>query len=381
MACFCCGSRTAIGAPPSLVEVKLKNQTIAGKVIAHNDRLFWLLGRDGVLHRLETGRVESYRQIASQFQSWSMSIVRDQLRRELGSGYAVTGSRHYLVCARDERVAGQYAELLEDLFRSFHLYFSVRGFKVPEPDFPLVAIVFPNHAAFARYAKNEQIPVGASLRGYYLASSNRIALFEGDVQPPAMSRLPLEPEPLIAGNPFTVPHDADSDAAWCVIETALQDTLIHEATHQVAFNSGLHTRVGTNPKWVVEGLATVFEAPGIRNSSANLAPRTRINSERFLWFGNFCKSRRAPKSLEAFVSDDRAFDAAVLDGYSQAWALTFFLIETRSRQYAGYLSAIARRDPLTAYPPAERLADFQKAFGSNTALLEAEFLRFLGGIK
>jgi len=157
--------------------------------------------------------------------------------------------------------------------------------------------------------------------------------------------------------------------------------MIHEATHQAAFNTGLHSRVGENPKWVVEGLATVFEAPGIRNSGANIGAKMRINLERLVWFGDYSRSRRQPKSLEAFLSKDDLFRSAALDAYSEAWAFTFFLVETRPRLYAEYLRTIAARDPLMVYTPEARIADFKQTVSKELPLLEAEFLRYMATLK
>ena len=49
-------------------------------------------------------------------------------------------------------------------------------------------------------------------------------------------------------------------------------TIIHEVTHQVAFNCGVHTRFNDVPRWVSEGLATMFEAKGVWNSIAQKEP-------------------------------------------------------------------------------------------------------------
>ncbi|NOX55386.1 MAG: DUF1570 domain-containing protein [Planctomycetes bacterium] len=155
------------------------------------------------------------------------------------------------------------------------------------------------------------------------------------------------------------------------------DTLIHEATHQFAFNMGLHSRIGQNPKWVVEGLATVLEVAGPARTKLSRSVRGRINRERFLWFRNYARTRRPDRSLAQFLRNDRMFDTAVLDAYSQAWALSFYLMETRPRRYMDYLKAVARRNPLRSYTPEERVRDFQKAFGENLDRLEADFLRFV----
>jgi hypothetical protein len=376
-------------APPApLIELQLGKETLQGKVLAHNEDLCLLMGQDGRMRSVVSKNVKKFRQVSPQFSGWSGSVLRDQLRREFGKSFEVVGTRHYAVCATSDQKARVFADTFEDLFRTFQMYFSVRGFKISEPEFPLVAIVFPDYDAFARYAKAENVAVSRNLKGYYLNSSNRIALYEDAIGISARQSLPTLKFPQAsvlesgAPNPFQLPLAGEGNPTpWASFEGSLKDTMIHEATHQAAFNTGLHSRIGENPKWVVEGLATVFEAPGIRNSGANIGAKMRINRERFMWFGDFAKSRRKPQSLEAFLSNDELFQSAALDAYSQAWAFTFFLIETRPRLYAEYLRTIAARDPLQAYAPAARVADFKQVVGKELPLLEAEFLRYIASIK
>jgi hypothetical protein len=376
------------GASPPLIEVEVGKEKFQGRVAAQADKFFWLLGQDGRLRSVKTAQVQKFRQVTAQFSGWSASVLRDQLRREFGKPFDVVGTRHYTVCAVGDRKARAYAETLEELYRSFHAYFSVRGFKLSEPEFPLVAVVFSDYATFARYAQADEVPASKTLKGYYLSTSNRIALYE-DPASAGLQNASLDfPGGLLERgaegvDPFPFPSpfaDGPVHAAGAV-EASLKDTMIHEATHQVAFNMGLHSRIGESPKWVVEGLATVFEAPGIRNSSASAGVKTRINRQRFICFGNYSEFRRKPKSLESFVAGDDLFKSDVLDAYSQAWAFSFFLVETRPRAYAEYLRTIAARDPLAVYPAADRIADFKRTVSKELPLLEAEFLRFMGQIK
>jgi hypothetical protein len=379
---------TSAAPPAPLVELQLAKESVQGKILAHNDDLCLLVGQDGRMRTVVSKNVKKFRQVSPQFSGWSGSVLRDQLRREFGKSFEVAGTRHYAVCATSDQKARVFAETFEDLFRTFQMYFAVRGFKISEPEFPLVAVVFPDYDAFARYAKAENVAVSRNLKGYYLNSSNRIALYEDPTGISARQSLPtlrLSETSVLDGaasNPFQLPFAGEGNpTVWASFEGSLKDTMIHEATHQAAFNTGLHSRIGENPKWVVEGLATVFEAPGIRNSGANIGAKMRINRERFMWFGEFARSRRKPQSLEAFLSNDELFQSAALDAYSQAWAFTFFLIETRPRLYAEYLRTIAARDPLQAYTPAARVADFKQVVSKELPLLEAEFLRYIASIK
>jgi hypothetical protein len=390
---------------PALVELQFGGDKLQGKIVARNDDRLWLVGQDGRMRSVKSGDAGKLRQVSARFSGWTVSVLRDALRREFGKEFAVAGTRHYAVCAHGDQKARAYAETFEELFRTFQMYFSVRGFKINEPEFPLVAVVFPDYESFARYARAEKVEVSRTLRGYYQPASNRVALYESrdgllQSQLNPVRRVPqrqlslnlepgelsLPPDGVERGGRLGAqsrPHSSflADHAAWGAVEGSLKDTMIHEATHQAAFNTGLHSRIGESPRWVVEGLATVFEAPGIRNSGGGPAVRNRINHERFLWFGNYSNTRRTAKSLEAFLSNDELFRSAVLDAYSEAWAFSFFLIETRPRPYGDYLRAIAARDPLRAYPAAERLADFKKAVSRDLPLLEAEFLRFMAAIK
>jgi hypothetical protein len=361
---------------PALLELTSKGKAVQGKLAAKDDRSCWLLGRDGYLSELELRNVEEYRIAAPQFQRFSPAELRDQLRREFGGNLEIAGTEHYLVCAAPGK-AGAYAAVFESVYRGFYSYASTRGFRVAKPEFPLVAVVLPGRVAFADYCKKDGLRATPGLMGYYHRLTNRVALFDAGDEKVSAHEMPGKRELAVAAPFGNLPRSS----VFARIEGSLEDTIIHETTHQVAFNLGLHTRIGENPQWVVEGLATVFEAPGIRNSASNTSVETRLNRERYLWFGEYRKSRRKPKSLAAFVGSDALFKSATLDAYSEAWALSFYLIESRPSQYARYLKGISERNPLQPYEPTERVDDFKKAFGADLALLEADFLRFYERLK
>lgn len=113
----------------------------------------------------------------------------------------------------------------------------------------------------------------------------------------------------------------------------------------MAFNTGIHNRLSENPKWFVEGLACVFEAPGIRRRS--LRQSQYPDQPRETWLVSHLSTIKTPqKYLKAFISTDEPFNTATLDAYSESWGLTFFLIETRRREYGAYVRKVAARPPL-----------------------------------
>jgi Protein of unknown function (DUF1570) len=384
------GPQVAVAATPSLLELTQNGKQFEGRLEAKSHDACWLMGRDGQLWPFEISHVESVRTIAEHFHEFSSAELRDQLRRQLPKHFRIEGTGHFLICA--EQNNRRIGEVCEDTYRTFRRYFSVRGFKISEPEFPLVVIVFPDRDAFVRYCRKDKIEPPAGMLGYYMRLTNRIALFDQDDAGLAAAR-PVRPETLASvfdhrddsrtllpsgGRPGSarVSTPVRFDAT---VEGDLHSTIVHETTHQVAFNTGLHSRIGQTPKWVIEGLATMFEAPGIHDSKS-AAAMTRINRSRYLWFENYLKSRRRPHSLKDFVATDDLYASATLDAYAEGWALTFFLAETRHGSYGRYLKSLVARNPLLVYADDERVADFRKAFG-NLKSLEAEYVRFFENLK
>jgi len=366
-----------------LIELKSNKISYSGKVLARSSNRCWLLDRAGQICDVDLKSVQSFRRLSPRFRSYSPAEVRSRLLKEFGSDFEVTGTRHYLVCAARGH-AQKYANLLEETYRTFYLYFRTRGFEFQEPEFPLVALAFPDRNRFEDYCRSDHVIATRGLMGYYLRTSNRVAFYDPSSRShaarvtPAMQPVPFGPRAVQDSADYaTVGHAVcQSVQSSKTIDASLRDTIIHEAMHQFAFNIDLHSRIGDNPKWVVEGLATVLEVPGIRNKINNRSIASRINRDRFIWFQNYVKTRRPEESLATFLRSDGMFNSAVLDAYSQAWALSFYLIETRPRRYIEYLKAIASRDSLRRYSGKERLEDFKNTFGSNLAFLEADFLRF-----
>ena len=385
-----------------LIELKVGSESQQGKLLGRTQSVCWLLGRDGRLHEISLDSVQAYRQVSASFSGFPPAQVRSRLLREFDNDFEVVGTRHYLVCASRGN-AGKYSSLLEEVYRAVFLFFRTRGLKFEEPEFPLVVIVLPGRDAFEEHCRQDNVTDTRGLRGYYLRTSNRVVLFDTDTANQTASRsgafnpgsaLPSKTRVHISCALGMNSIDQNGKHIWpadrreppalsyfsrssndAVSET--RDTLIHEAIHQFAFNTGLHSRLGDNPKWLVEGLATVLEAPGVRKNASSRLVASRINSERLRWFRDYVAARRPDRSLASFVSGDQLFQSAALDAYSEAWALSFYLLETRPREYFQYLKNVANREPLRRYTASERLEEFQSAFGENIEFLETDFLRFI----
>jgi hypothetical protein len=332
-----------------MLEGRIQGRRIDAVVLGSGPRQVQLLGRDGWLWLLDPSQAGTLARNASSFHPYSPLVLRNELLREIGRDYEVSGTDHFLVIhPRGQR--DKWDERLEDLYRSFVHYFAVRGFEPAKPAFPLVGFVCKDRNEFSRLVTTQQgLPNGVV--GYYSGLSNRITLYD------------------MGGR-------ADS-ANWAQNASVL----IHEATHQTAFNTGIHNRYSPPPAWVAEGLATLFEAPGVYDSRNHSNMADRINRGRLQAFKKLVAPQHKPELIASLVAYDELFQANPSAAYAEAWAMTFYLVETQPRKYWEYLKRTASHRPFQQVSAAERTADFTAVFGSDWRMLEARFLRFMAGVK
>jgi hypothetical protein len=340
-------SRVGDAAGGPTVQLTLRGERLEGRPAAWGDAGVMLVGRDGQLWNFAAHEATNFKKLSDFFQPYTQSDMRGALAREFGERFDVSGTGHYLVV----HPAGErdlWAERFENLYRQFTHYFTARGFRPQAPQFPLVAVVFHNQLDFARFAARDGVQVNGNMLGYYSPQSNRVLLFD-------------------------VGAGRGTAQDW----TLNADTIIHEATHQTAFNTGVHSRLTTQPKWACEGLATMFEARGVWNSGTHRALADRINRYRLDRFREYAKTRRKPGAMEVMIGSDRLFMTDADGAYAEAWAMTFYLAEREPRKYMAMLTKLAALPPMDAYATQYRVRDFKETFGENLPLMEAQMLRFV----
>jgi hypothetical protein len=294
--------------------------------------------------------------------------IGEALLKELGGDFAIHNTAHYVIAYNTSKAYAQWCgALYERLFSSFYNYWERRGLKLTQPSRPLVAVVFDTQGAYVTYARPELGEAAPAIIGYYNLQSNRVVMYDltraggGERRAGTMKQI----------NAVLARPEASNTVA----------TIIHEATHQIAFNAGLHQRLADIPLWLSEGLAMFFETPDL-SSSKGWRTIGAINRPRLVRFRQYLKNRPAD-SLTTLIADDKRFrdTATALDAYAEAWSLNYFLINRYPKQYAEYLKALGAKGPLLSDTPEERLAEFRKAFGDDLGELDREFqqqLRRLG---
>ena len=150
--------------------------------------------------------------------------------------------------------------------------------------------------------------------------------------------------------------------------------VVHEATHLVGFNRGMHQRFAPCPLWVCEGLALFHEVPDLDHRDG-WTIKPKVNASRLVRLRAFIQ-RRPPDPIRNLIIDDKLLKEGtvgnILDNYALAWGLTYYFVQKRPKEFAEYLKRTSEKTLLSDDSPEIRLRDFEECFGSDWRKLYAD---------
>lgn len=302
-------------------------------------------------------------------------LDKDQLAQrlieEMGRGFQVHDSKHYVVAFNTTRAYAKWcSSLLERLQRGFIAFWKDRGCDVKPPKTPLAVLIFSNKASYLNYAKEELGASAGNAIGYYSLQTNRIVMYD------LTGMQALRREQTRRGAKRDITALLSQPEAEPLVAT-----IVHEATHQISFNCGLQTRLVDNPVWLGEGLAVYFETPDL-SSKRSWSGIGKINYARWNLFRQNYRTGKVGRLKTLIIDDTRIrHPRTAVDAYAEAWAWNYFLITWHPKEYTAYLKMIAAK-PLLIYDDRQtRLADFQRHFGDDLGALEDEFSRRMSRLK
>lgn len=348
-----------------------KELRVSGKVVIEaQDGGLLVLDRAGMLWAITPEEKTAYAKDDREFESFGKQELRDQLLKELPDGFRVHDTAHYVICYNTSQAYAQWCgSLLERLFAAFTNYWEKRGFRLTDPPGPLAAFVFDRQASFSQYSRKELGEATSAIIGYYSLATNRVTMYDltgADALNVSGRGTSAEQINRILSRP-----DAERTVA----------TVIHEATHQLAFNCGLQTRYADIPLWLSEGIAIYFETPDLE-SSKGWRGIGNVHRARLIDFRRSLAAR--PKdSLTTLLSSDTRFrqTQSAPIAYAESWALVHFLLKRHPQQFQEYMRLLAEKKPLLYDSPEQRLADFRRCFDKELAELDSEFLRYAASIR
>lgn len=346
-----------------------KEHRIAGQLLMEAaDGSLMIESDDGAISVVTAEELQEHTADEVAFVPLGPEELSQRLLAELPEGFEVHATSRYLICYN---TSGAYAQwcgaLFERLYKAFTNFWSRRGFDLHKPEFPLVAMVFADRESYRAYARAELGDAVNDIIGYYNPRSNRMTMYD-----------------LTGNEALRQPGDRRGSASQINQMLARPEaersvaTVVHEATHQIAYNVGLNVRHVDTPLWVSEGIAVYFETPDLR-SAKGWSTIGGVNEVRLAAFRQYL-SRRPADSLISLISDNaRLRDPRQAgDAYAESWALTYFLLNQRGEQYFAYLKRFTQPRSDDAQT---RLEEFRQAFGDDLERLDADFVRRIGKLR
>ena len=209
----------------------------------------------------------------------------------------------------------------EQLAADYQRYFGSLGFHVHQPDRPLIAVVFRDDRSFGKFCHLpsllEAAEKGRAVQqsGLYERKTNLLHVFD-------WRNVPIAPRSSHRN----------------------METLAHEGTHQLSFNTGLLNRAGDTPHCIGEGLGMHGE---LRKTSGS-SDFGRLNLWRMYDLAKI--QRRVPWiPVRELIANDAVLlagsGARILLAYAQSWLLVYYLIKEPAAlpRFRRYLQAIAPR--------------------------------------
>lgn len=325
----------------------MPTRTVKGQILVEaQDGGLMLQSDDGRIWMVQPEQIIERSSDDEELQPITPDKMGARMREELPAGFSVYQTAHYVIVHNtSDAYVKQVGLLFEQLYKGFYSFWKNQRWKLPEPEFPMVALVLADHDDFLKHAGAEVGETAKVVIGYYHLSSNRMTT-------------------------FNMPNLERNVA-----------TIIHEATHQLAYNCGLQRRFADNPMWVSEGLAMFFESPDFKSMS-RWRGVGRVNQVNLKRWWDYLPARPAD-SLLTLISDDirfRSSDTAG-DAYGESWALTYFLLKTKREEYVQYLRKLSEGKPMAELTSRERIEMFEQTFGDSLLEIDKAFVAYMRRVR
>ncbi len=373
---FCCvlAGPLSAGADDRHVTLQLKPfegrpDRVTGRVVVEDQQGGLLLeDRFGTYWTLEATEIEKRQTVSEPFTPSSVEELAESLKEVAGGPSIAVKTKHYVVISRASRAYANWCgSMLERLRTGFLAHWERQKVPLAPTESLLPILVLQNKAQFREFAIRDGAAEVAEAYGYYSARTNRVVLYDltADQPGPALGEATQRDEITrrLSRSPASVA------------------TVVHEAVHQLAFNTGLQVRYADNPMWVSEGLAMYFETPDF-SSGSRWTTVGQANPWRLAEFQKSLNSRPADALTTLIQGENRFRDpASASAAYAESWALVHFLATKRRPAWNEYVTRLRNRKPLVFDSAEERSEEFKNVFGEDLGALDAKMTEHVRGLK
>ena len=348
-----------------------KERNDEGRVILEVRSGIVFEARDGQLHAIQSINLITRRSDDVPFVPYTKTEMLERLKEEFppseGYHFLDTHGPFIVVYTTSQPFANRCGTLLERLYDQYVLHWRELGVKLTAPEFPLVAVVLSSEERYRQYAQQEGVSLFPEQRAYYHKLTNRIVLHD------------LSGEQALREGEQRRINMADVEKFLSQPENIR--SVVHEAVHQVGFNTGMHPRLAPNPVWLYEGLAVLHEVPDTRNRSGwTRGPHVnRPRLDQLRRSTGQLNVESAIRSIQTMIKDDKLFSnpQTALNNYALAWGMTYYLVKRRSKELAAYLKILQEKTSESDDNDEIRIKDFEDCFGSDWNAFYKDFANYL----
>ena len=326
------------------------------------------------------------------------NLLVNKMLRDLDGNFRYMRTRHYRICYNSNAMfADMAADLLEEVYFQFLQYFTVRNFEPAPITDRLELALFANNSQFSRHASQIEPSLSGSA-GFYSRKTARCYFYDSagteeysdyteklDEEQQKLDEFRRQVQSENRGSRRYIVTDDDGTERHFKRAEMLRElenrqqylddmseklgrqytemnisVTVHEATHQLAYACGMHSRYYDTPKWLIEGLALYFEAP----QEGGWSGPGKIHPDRLRTFVEDTIGGRL--NIKKLICDDDLFGPEhrqVKSAYAATWSLFYYLSNQQHDELFEYIYELSLRISDEPYSQKSRLADFEKYFG------------------
>ena len=336
-------------------------------IVKAQDGGLMLRSTDGRLWLIQPQEIKSQSSDSRPFQGVDPNKLARQVAQQLPNSagkFRTLKSKDVVILYNTSPV---YANWVKGIYLrltvAFRNFWKNQGHELSNPDVPLCVIIFKSKSEFDAYSRATLGSAQGNALAYYNIQTNQVVMYD-----------------LTGVSQFGGKRVSNSGQLNQILQQPAAEsmvaTIVHEAVHQIAYNSKLQNRFGPYPFWLNEGLAMFFEVPDLK-SRRGWHGIGKINHVRLDQIKLMIRSGKTDYFDQILQSDERFGDPEnSLPAYAEAWALTYFLIQRHPKKFLAYLKEMNDMVPLTELTPKERIDMFNKHFG-DIETVKTDCLKFI----
>lgn len=336
-------------------------QRLRGRVLARApDGGLMVEDASGTISSISAAGAATWRAVDGAFAWLPTEQMAGLLQEQMGDTFQAVETEHFLLCSQASELYTEYCgKLLERVHDEYYEFCADHKLPVQPLAVKLPVIIFRDPATLREFAVRQHPETDfSSVPGYYSIRHNQM---------------------LISGAAAAKTYRRATDVTREVRKHRRDiETVVHEAVHQLAFNSGLQIRYADNPMWLSEGLAVYFESTSGRSSLGWSRPG-EVSRLHLPTIKPARPLAALPVSLAALATSVQPFQQEELTAfaYAESWAMVHYLASRRADGLAGLIQAYQSAAPGAGLGADRHVQILEQALGESLADAEVSVLKYV----